>query len=208
LIVSRNTVKVAEGKSRQKRRVAMSRLVFGSVIALAGLLNGPPALAQQTTVYAYDVHGRLTTSGVNGASTNFYLYDTANNRSFKRCCESIGGWQVQADGFDPYFYLQTYPDILAAGIDPYQHWLTFGHAENRWPNRYFNTAWYKSTYGIGSGVNPLTEYHTTGWTLGRNPSPEFSTAAYQSAYPDIASVDPLQHYLRWGYGEGRLAFHV
>lgn len=179
-----------------------------SVVGLMAIALAAPALAQQTIVYAYDVHGRVTNAGVNGASTNFYVYDPADNRAAKRCCDPIGGWQVKEDGFDPYFYLQTYPDIRAAGIDPYQHWLDYGYAEHRWPNRYFNTAWYVTTYSIGSGVNALTQYHTSGWAAGRNPSLEFSTTLYHAAYPDTGSMDPLHHYLRWGYGEGRLEFPV
>lgn len=47
--------------------------------------------------------------------------------------------QQMADGgiFDPQFYAQTYPDVVAAlGTDPntlYQHYLQFGKAEGRQP---------------------------------------------------------------------------
>ena len=181
----------------------MKRLV--SFIAGASALLSAPAFAQ-TTVYAYDVHGRLSHSGANSANTTYYQVDQADNRTKRRCCEAIGGTQVLDDGFDPYFYLQTYPDILNAGLDPYQHWLQYGASENRWPNRYFNTAWYRSTYGLSALVNPLTDYHNGGWQAGRHPSPEFSTTAYHTAYPDTAAYDPLHHYLRWGYGEGRSRF--
>jgi YD repeat-containing protein len=185
----------------------MKRARAGTIAAACILLNAP-AFAQQTTTYAYDARGRLTNSGPADGSTNYYVYDAASNRKVVRCCETIGGWQVEDDGFDPYYYLQTYPDIRLAGVDPYEHWKTYGAAEGRWPNRYFNTTWYRSTYGIPAGVNPLTDYHTTGWQSGRNPSPAFSTTAYHAAYPDTASIDPLQHYLRWGYGEGRSSFPV
>lgn len=33
--------------------------------------------------------------------------------------------------FDPAFYLMQYPDIAAAGLDPYQHFLSHGQAEGR-----------------------------------------------------------------------------
>lgn len=182
------------------------RLATG--LAVAAFATANPASAQGTTLYAYDALGRLTTSGRTSSDTTLYTFDTASNRTATRCCEAIGGWQVKTDGFDPYFYLQTYPDIRAAGIDPYTHWLDFGAAENRLPNRYFDTAWYRQTYGLASGVNPLTEYHTTGWTLGRNPSLAFSTTGYHQAYPDTSSIDPLWHLLRFGYAEGRSAVPV
>lgn len=36
--------------------------------------------------------------------------------------------------FDDDWYLQTYPDIAAAGVDPKAHFLNFGWHEGRWPN--------------------------------------------------------------------------
>lgn len=178
-------------------------VILGLIIAAPGVASG-----QQTTVYGYDALGRLVNAGSSSSDTTLYIYDPADNRVRRRCCQAIGGVQVFADGFDPYFYLQTYSDIRSSGMDPYYHWVTYGYAENRLPNRYFSTAWYKSTYGLGAGVNPLTHYHTIGWSAGYNPSPEFSTTIYHSTYPDTASLDPLQHFLRWGYGEGRSAFPV
>ncbi|MBS0213549.1 MAG: glycosyltransferase [Proteobacteria bacterium] len=38
-------------------------------------------------------------------------------------------------GFDPAFYLAEYPDVRAAGLDPYQHYLEHGKAEGRLPMR-------------------------------------------------------------------------
>ena len=35
--------------------------------------------------------------------------------------------------FDANWYLQQYPDIAAAGVDPLQHYLKHGRFENRWP---------------------------------------------------------------------------
>lgn len=34
---------------------------------------------------------------------------------------------------DSNYYLSTYPDVAAAGVDPLQHYLTFGQKEGRWP---------------------------------------------------------------------------
>jgi hypothetical protein len=39
--------------------------------------------------------------------------------------------QYIPDSFDPIKYLRLNPDVEAAGIDPYQHWLLFGQHENR-----------------------------------------------------------------------------
>lgn len=34
-------------------------------------------------------------------------------------------------GFDPAFYLEVHPDLVAAGVDPFQHYVLFGKAEGR-----------------------------------------------------------------------------
>jgi hypothetical protein len=165
-------------------------------LLLAVVVSALPAqsLAQTTTVYGYDVHGRLTHAGANSSNTTYYVLDGADNRGTRRCCEAIGGAQVLDDGFDPYFYIQTYADIRAAGMDPYQHWLQYGASENRWPNRYFNTAWYRTTYNIPASVNPLTDYHNSG-QAGLNPSEKLATGRGRSR------MDPLTHYLRWSSRE-------
>jgi YD repeat-containing protein len=100
------------------REINTAKLV---IAALACAALSVPASAQQTTTYAYDALGRLTNSGQHDGATAYYVYDGANNRKSARCCDTVGGWQVTDDGFDPYFYLQTYPDIRLAGVDPYQH---------------------------------------------------------------------------------------
>jgi hypothetical protein len=44
--------------------------------------------------------------------------------------------------FDAAYYLASYPDIAAAGIDPLQHFLAVGDKEGRNPNRFFSTKGY------------------------------------------------------------------
>jgi len=43
--------------------------------------------------------------------------------------------QTMGQGFNPYFdsqaYLQANPDVAAAGMDPYQHYMTYGRTEGR-----------------------------------------------------------------------------
>ena len=180
-----------------------------AVLSVLALSTAHTAHAQQTSVYVYDVHGRLTSAAGNVSSNATYQYDAADNRILRACCEMIGP-TIQADGFDGAYYRVAYPDIRNAELDPYSHWLNYGYAEPRNPNRFFDAVWYRATYGVPTTTNALTDYHTTGWKLGRNPSPEFSTDLYLDAYPDVraANVDPLWHYLVAGYGEGRSRFPV
>jgi hypothetical protein len=43
---------------------------------------------------------------------------------------------------DPEWYLQRYPDVSAAGLDPVLHFSTSGAAERRDPNAWFDSVWY------------------------------------------------------------------
>ena len=45
---------------------------------------------------------------------------------------------LAANGFDHAFRLRSDPDIAAAGIDPLQHFETFGWKEGRDPNVLFD----------------------------------------------------------------------
>jgi glycosyltransferase involved in cell wall biosynthesis len=60
--------------------------------------------------------------------------------------------------FDPEFYRVTYPDVAAAGIDPAEHYLRWGHREGRHPSADFDTLYYRARYMEGSGGNPLLHF--------------------------------------------------
>ena len=69
--------------------------------------------------------------------------------------------QVSHSGlFDVEWYLQDYPDIAEAGIDPIEHYLTMGAYEGRNPSEVFDTSWYLLYYQdvTDSGQNPLVHY--------------------------------------------------
>lgn len=51
-----------------------------------------------------------------------------------------------SDGFDPVFYLSTYPDIALAEVDPLQHYLTVGWKEGRLPNSWFDPEAYLARF--------------------------------------------------------------
>ncbi len=121
---------------------------------------------------------------------------------------AIPNTQVMNNGFDPNYYLLTYPDIARAGVDPYQHYLTFGWKEGRNPDAYFSTTGYLNANPDvkAAGVNPLLHYDQSGWREGRDPSLIFDTQYYLIHGPDVAAagIDPLVHYLKYGSTEGRL----
>ncbi len=88
-----------------------------------------------------------------------------------------------ASVFDAGYYLDLYPDIAAAGIDPLQHYLAFGEEELRRPSPLFDPAHYLAQLSRGerqrAKATPLTHYLTVGEARGRRPHPLFD--------PDIAA---------------------
>ena len=105
---------------------------------------------------------------------------------------------VNQEGFDPQFYLAQNPDVAAAHMDPYQHYLKYGAKEGRDPNPYFDTKYYLAHNAdvAAAGMNPLLHYDKYGWEEGRDPSAQFNTDAYLAANPDVAAahMNPMLHY--------------
>ena len=112
--------------------------------------------------------------------------------------------------FDVAFYLAQNPDVAAAGVDPYQHYMTTGWKEGRNPDALFDDRYYltQNPDVAAAGVNPLTHFEQNGWREGRQPSLLFDDAKYLSANPDVkaAGIDPLLHYIQSGQTEGRASF--
>ena len=112
--------------------------------------------------------------------------------------------------FNGAYYLANNPDVAAAGVDPYQHFMFYGGLEGRSPDPLFDAAYYLSQNPdvAAAGLNPLTHFEQYGWREGRDPSLLFSIVKYQAANPDVKAVgiDPLLHYFQYGQNEGRAAF--
>ena len=61
--------------------------------------------------------------------------------------------------FDAAYYLQTYADIAAAGVDPYEHYMSYGFCEGRDPAPDFDANFYVRRYlGGDYSRNPLLHY--------------------------------------------------
>lgn len=68
---------------------------------------------------------------------------------------------IQASGlFDARWYLQKYPDVAEAGVDPLTHYISDGAREGRKTSPHFDTRWYVNTYpdASTSNLNPLIHY--------------------------------------------------
>ena len=53
--------------------------------------------------------------------------------------------------FDADFYLDRYPDVRAAGMNPLLHYILHGAAEERKPNAWFQPEYYATVCADGSG---------------------------------------------------------
>lgn len=106
--------------------------------------------------------------------------------------------------FDADHYLAAYPDVAAAGVDPYRHYLDHGVAEGRAPNAFFDTRHYLAQTR-DRPRDPTRHYLLFGAAAGLDPHPAFETRWYLARYEDVArsGINPLRHYLVHGHAEGR-----
>lgn len=103
--------------------------------------------------------------------------------------------------FDSEFYLKSYPDVAAAGVDPLAHYIEFGWREMRAPFSNFDVKGYVETHMNGDqSICPLVHYVTV--TLQRDQSQRnkentsdlsFEACTYE---PPNAS-EAQREFLRW-----------
>ena len=104
---------------------------------------------------------------------------------------------ISASGlFDVEWYGRTYPDVIAAGVDPLEHYCRHGRFEARRPNAYFDEAWYRRDFTVPDDVPALLDYQQRGEQLGRSPGRHFDPRWYRDAYAIPADVSPLTHFLQ------------
>ena len=109
---------------------------------------------------------------------------------------------------DPAWYLAAYPDVGRAGLDPIEHYIAYGAAENRNPSPHFDTAAYllENPDVAHSGLNPLVHFVVHGRGEGRKkaaiearppagagepaevPSSLAPSSAYETFDPSIAAA--------------------
>lgn len=91
--------------------------------------------------------------------------------------------------FDSVFYCENYPDVVAAGVDPYSHFVNFGAAEGR------------------LGARPSDCEATLQPPSTVVSDPHFDEAYYLQRYPDVrdSGMAPYAHFIAHGRAEGRVA---
>ena len=117
--------------------------------------------------------------------------------------ESVIEKEIQQCGLlDSAYYLSSYPDVHASGLDPVYHYCNFGWREGRKPNPYFDGAWYtqQNPDVLAADMNPLLHYVRHGDHEGRRPVPVFDTAWYRVAYQIAPDGLALAHFLTHRHG--------
>jgi hypothetical protein len=87
----------------------------------------------------------------------------------------FASWKsIVAEVFSPEFYLQRYPDVVSAGIDPFEHYFWAGWKEGRQPAWDFDPGDYLERYPdvANARLEPLFHYLATGRAEGRLPQGE------------------------------------
>ena len=111
--------------------------------------------------------------------------------------------------FDEDYYLRTYPDVAAAGVNALQHFILHGAGEGRNPNSVFNTAFYLKSCAVPVDriENPLLHYLRLPRHKRAATHHLFDAQCYQAFYPEVLAgeKDPLLHYLEIGQAQRRRA---
>ncbi len=89
------------------------------------------------------------------------------------------------------WYLNHYPDLRHARVDPAVHYLAFGWKERRNPSLLFDTTWYLQEYPDvrNANTNPLVHFLQVGTFEGRFPSRAVAEAALPEKY-----MSSVRHY--------------
>ena len=160
------------------------------------------------------------------ASAESAALSDQQRRDYKHIDNS--GW------FDADFYRYNYPDLtfLPDEYDLIRHYVCYGHAEKRDPNRWFSTGFYLSRYQdvSASGMNAFRHYIQHGCAEGRitnsdgttrlsfamqsdkviaedvvEQAVQFDGVYYQANNPDVKGSSSIayKHYQKYGEKEGR-----
>jgi len=113
--------------------------------------------------------------------------------------------------FNTNYYINTYPDIRIAGVDPAKHYLVQGWLENRDPSADFSTSHYLSDNADVSvaGINPLLHFVQHGQSEGRVIRPSTSVTESGGEHepsnhlPNVTLKDELNAGVRIREEDGR-----
>jgi hypothetical protein len=153
---------------------------------------------------------------------HYLRFGLAQGRQMRSLDRSRDCERIKTSGlFDQGWYLSSYPEVAAAGVDPYEHYLDFAVLELRDPGPLFSTEYYLTLNpdALAARSNPLLHYlenrlsqnlkvRSVEWQRQRmvlRKSGFFDPDWYLETYLDVAptGADPLDHYLEFGGQERR-----
>ncbi len=107
-------------------------------------------------------------AGVN-PFVHFLRHGRREGRSPVPTDEFLFNQTILASEFDHPFYLDTNPDVRAAGVDAFFHYRMWGWREGRAPNADFDPVFYIERYAdvAAAGINPFLHYLLAGRLEGR-----------------------------------------
>ena len=115
--------------------------------------------------------------------------------------------------FDPSWYLEAYPDVAGAGLDPQAHYLEHGRAEERLPcaeakviraSRLLDLNYYimNGDDVRRAGLDPFEHFCRHGSAEARRPNPYFDPVWYLGQYGKPAFMGAVAHYALSGEARG------
>ncbi len=163
---------------------------FGGTVAGFGMGDAIQLVSNRWDTAAYrptDAYGGVLTLSLGGVAVQTLAFKGTYNIASFGLRESVAFGSSRASTaitlsdrlFDPGYYLRQNPDIAAAAIDPYQHFMNYGWREGRDPSLLFSVSKYMAAYPDISraALNPLPHYELYGQGEGRTAFPVGGTAA-------------------------------
>ena len=174
--------------------------LFGGTVAGFGMGDTIQLVGSRWDTAAYrptDAYGGVLTLSLAGVFFNYFAFKGIYTTASFGLQESVPFGSSQASTaitlgdrlFDAGYYLHQNPDVAAAGVDPYQHFMAFGWREGRDPSLLFSLSKYLAANPDVSraGVNPLSHYESYGQAEGRAALPTGNTA------PADLLIDPAYY---------------
>ncbi|HRF08164.1 MAG TPA: methyltransferase domain-containing protein [Xanthobacteraceae bacterium] len=108
--------------------------------------------------------------------------------------------------FSAVTYLQRYPDVASAKMDPLLHYIRYGENEARQVHYLFDAAYYRRNCAAASRVKmtSLAHYQSIGILSGNDPHALFDTDFYMQQLGDksASTLNPVAHFCEEGWRAG------
>ena len=115
-----------------------------------------------------------------------------------------GGFEIQLTSdlverlrtiFSPRWYLDTNGDVATSGMDPFEHFISFGFSEGRKVTPLFDEDFYCQRADVPDGQAPLIHYLLVGGAQGFDPHPLMNNMWYRKFTAEVKKDQTiLEHY--------------